>query len=362
MKIDYEIATVNDLDSISTFSGIPSTHYRETYFSNLATDSQLAIAKIDGEVVGVEGYVRYDLIIRGEIAISHRSEDTLVSPALRGKGVFKELVNSCSKKVEYLNSQFCWGTTPLAKAFRVAKFKPFNGYRWYVMVPISPLKVFYPILRSLGIGSGGLIKSLRLLKNKDINKVKELMAILSNIMSFLVKNVKFTRTITGIEYFEEPKQFSDLDDLHQRIDEHGDVIHIAHTEKLFLWVKKRLKTDHFMVCAYYQDRLVGYAFVIFRNDSGYAEVSDFCYENFIFFEQLMAKIKENLRSTNVCAIFFALNIQNEFQKDMGDNLKKYTKVIVPGLGNWVVRPGACKDESVYKNLSRWYLTDLWCIW
>jgi hypothetical protein len=362
MNIDYKIAAMDDLDSVSKFSGTPINHYREGYFSDLVSESLISIAKIDEEVVGVEGYVRYDLIIRGKIVKSHRSEDTLIASALRGKGVFKELVNSCSEKAEHLNSQFFWGTTPLAKAFRVAKFKSFHGYRSYFMVPIFPSKVLYPVLRSLGISSGGLIKSLRLLKNKDINKVKEMMAILSSITSPLVKNVTCPIAISDVEFFEKPKQFSDIDDLHQRVDENGEMIHLAHTESLFLWVKNRLKSEYFMICAYYQDRLVGYAFVVFKKENSYAEVIDFCYENFNFFEQLMGKIKDNLRSTNVCAIFFALNIQNEFQKKMGDNLKKYTKVIFPGLGNWVVRPGACKDQSAYTNLSRWHLTDLWCIW
>jgi hypothetical protein len=362
MKLNYEIATLDDLLAVSNFSGLPVSGYKESYFSELMQGSLLSIAKTGAEVVGVEGYVKYDLIINGQLCTSHRSENTLISPSLRGKGAFKLLVDICSENAKLINSQFCWGTTPLAKAFKGAKFEFYKGYRSYVMLPIYPLKIFNPKFYLMGLLNGGVIKSLSLLKIKEINKSKELMAILACILAPLCKKITNKNKKIFLNYSDKMINQNDIDDLHLRVVDSKNMIFISHNESLFKWIKNRLHGDCFIVNGYSDGRLVSYAFVKVNKGSGVAEIIDFCYENFDFFESTLLEIKRQLKSTNVSAIFIALNIENDFQKNMLINLKRYTKTIFGGLGSWVVRPGNCEDESVYRNLSKWYLTDLWCVW
>jgi hypothetical protein len=362
MKLNYKIATHDDLLAVSKFSGLSVGSYKESYFSELMKGSLLAIAKTGTEVVGVEGYVKYDLIINNQLCTSHRSENTLISPSLRGKGAFKLLVDICSENAKLINSQFCWGTTPLAKAFKGAKFEFYKGYRSYVMIPINPLKIFSPRFYLKGLLDGGVIKSLSLLRIKEINKSKELMAVLACILSPLCKKITEKNKKLLLNYSNKIINKNDIDDLHLRIENAKNMIFISHNESLFKWVKNRLDGDCFMVNCYSDGRLVSYAFVKVNKGSGVAEIIDFCYENFDFFESTLLEIKRQLKSTNVSAIFIALNTENDFHKKMLINLKRYTKTIFAGLGSWVVRPGSCEDDSVYRNLRKWYLTDLWCVW
>ena len=361
-SIKYSLARNIDLENISSFSHVSVQDYSEEFFSTEMKGSLLAIATVNDTVLGVEGYMAYKVIWGGELHTSHRSERTLVSPELRGKGVFQALVNLCAENSKKINSQLCWGSTPVLSAFKGAGFITFSKYRSYIMLPLYPqgvmsLRYFKNLLRN---GISSFLNGIRL---RDLATLKECMALVSCICS------PFGRTLTdsnlGLEHKDEPYFYEEIDRLHQKIPNASNTIFLSHSKALYEWVSRRVRQrggNLFLVCSYKDATLVSYVLVYIRKDSAVAEVIDFCYLEYDYFVSTLSYVKGKVREYGVVSLFIALNVKNAFQKSLGDLLSSYSVVRVVGLGHWVVRPEGNNDEELYRDIDRWYLTDLWTIW
>jgi len=95
----YRLATEDEIADAEAFNPIGEQTWRGEFFSPLKPGSVLAIARSESQVVGTEGYISYPLMADGCSIMTHRSERTLVSPTMRGRGVFNALIESCSATV-----------------------------------------------------------------------------------------------------------------------------------------------------------------------------------------------------------------------------------------------------------------------
>ena len=60
---------------------------------NPAGAGMVAVARSDGDIIGVNAFMPSGFSVRGDSALGYQSMDTIVMPAARGKGVFPALLN-----------------------------------------------------------------------------------------------------------------------------------------------------------------------------------------------------------------------------------------------------------------------------
>ena len=138
MSLEFVRAVESDIERIDRFNTIGGDRWVSEFWNPNGPSGILYIA-VDREigVVGVEGYVPYDLIGPHGSVPSHRSERTLVSPSQRGKGVFGDLIEHCDADAEEAGSMFCWGSTSALKPFSKSGFEACTGWREYIFTPNS---------------------------------------------------------------------------------------------------------------------------------------------------------------------------------------------------------------------------------
>ncbi len=76
-------------------------------------ESKLFLVGDEGNILGTQGMIRYDLIFNDRSFISHKSETTFLAESLRGKGMFEKLYAGSVAGAYETGSQFIWGFTAL---------------------------------------------------------------------------------------------------------------------------------------------------------------------------------------------------------------------------------------------------------
>jgi hypothetical protein len=360
VAVSFRRMSQNDISSVSSFTGIAARDYEHEFFSQHNSRSILIGAVADGQIVGLEGYISYDVIARGEKALTHRSERTIVDPALRGRDVFRKMVNECSAIAAGQGSLFCWGSTPVLKAFKAAGFNVFSGYRAYAAIAVHPKRLMSSDYWRGLLGSHGFIGFLKKLKKKDLHALKEIMGLIACIRNPF--GFKAPINDPSVEHLPFPRCYQDIDALHLKIPNGDSQIFLSHTQELFEWVQLRQRQHGHelkMIATYQQGELVSYLLILLRQGSNIADVVDFCFTDLYYFNLSWAHMTEQLAEKGVAAAFIAFNERNAFQNRMLDKLKPGIGIIKSGLGSWVVRP--IESDQLTDDLSNWYLTDLWCL-
>jgi len=94
------------------------------YNSAPAGKSIYVVAECNGEIVGTQAAIPYFLITgRGEIILSAKSEDTLVSPAHRGQQIFEKMYELLFEACKKQNIRLIWGFTYAEKPFKKLGFE-----------------------------------------------------------------------------------------------------------------------------------------------------------------------------------------------------------------------------------------------
>lgn len=81
------------------------------------------IAESDQEVVGVQALIPIKFIDKDGIYLTAKSEETLVSPKMRGKQLFAKMYDKLFDYAESVNIKHIWGFTPAGKAFNKIGFE-----------------------------------------------------------------------------------------------------------------------------------------------------------------------------------------------------------------------------------------------
>lgn len=354
----YRLAQEKDLSAVNAFNPNQLPVWRHEFFSPTKPLSCLAICEDGGKVVGTEGYVEYPLLQNGHPILSHRSERTLVSPDYRGKNLFNGMIDLCTATGQAQGSLFCWGATAAQKAFERAGFHYHAGYRTYAILPLSSTRyIFGQLLR----GKAMPLNPLRLykrLKGRDIKVSKEAITAVAHLKYFFRKLFR-KRARLPLEHLASPKQWADIDALHERIRISETLITLQHHQPLYHWLEEEGRNRFFKVFSYQGAQLRAYLCIHLDEHDSYAPVLDFCADSL---ESLAAALqfagKEVLRS-GYSALFFTVNLENPEQRKLLQQLMALGASRFGRVGTWVIKPLCLKESPLYASMASWYLTDLW---
>lgn len=357
----YEVASEQDIPSAEAFNPVGEQTWGDEYFSLLKPGSVLVIARSEGMVVGTEGYISYPMMVDGRLMMTHRSERTLVSPTMRGRGVFNALIESCSVVVREQSSAFCWGSTTALKPFQNSGFHAYTGHRAYLMIPLFPSRLFSVAFWRRAVLEAGVRETLRRLWQRDLPAVKEALGVAAAAMSPRAA-MRLRRLRLGVLTHEPaPRASDDIDKLHQQVTATDSAVSIQHSPELFAWVRRRVGHEILVVCSYDAAELRAYLCVLVNPQSNVAELVDFCAASPADLLAAIAALRERLRGTGASSLFVAVNTHNRQHAEVLAALKPYAPVHIRNIGRFVVRPESLDDPSLYDDLRRWYLTDLWLL-
>ena len=149
------------------------------------------IAEKNGKVVGTQSIIPTKFIDSSGVYLTAKSEQTLLSKEVRGKGIFSKMYDLEFKHCSKNDIKCIWGYTQAGKAFKKIDFKiPFN-YRqmWYGYISFPEIKFsnFKDIVKSFIIYIRLIIakiKNFLFLKDSNVNtkiEIKKLSSVPDNI-------------------------------------------------------------------------------------------------------------------------------------------------------------------------------------
>jgi hypothetical protein len=216
-QITYRLALDSDINRINDF-------YNKIYKKNRTYDqfywefntapagkAIYVIAEQNGEVVGTQCAIPYFVIDKNNQEIlSAKSEDTLVSPAHRGKNIFENMYKLLIEECKKSSIVFIWGFTYADKPFRKLGFEiPYKST--IGLLTISPFKTadyFYSVtakkgfvryLKILGLSFTSFLKFsvLKLKSNAHTKPLTQSIKTNNNIVGYLRQNALFGLKLDG---------------------------------------------------------------------------------------------------------------------------------------------------------------------
>jgi GNAT superfamily N-acetyltransferase len=358
MSITFRLAGAADLEAVNRFNPNQLAVWRHEFFSPRKPLSCLAIVEDAGKVVGSEGYVSYALRQNGQPILSHRSERTLVSPDYRGQNLFKGMIDQCSEFAKSQGSLFCWGATAAQKAFERAGFHYHGGYRRYAILPLSNTRyAFGHLLRGRALPLNPL-RLYRQLKARDISTSKEAITAAAQAKYFFKKAFR-KRGKMSLEHLHAPKNWADIDDLHERIRQSETLISLQHDAALFEWLEEEGKNKYLKVFSYQGDQLACYLCIHLDEKRSFAPVLDFCADGIQSLAATLDHARAAVLNAGYSALLFTLNTENAEQRTLMAHLQQLGASSYGKVGTWVIQPLNLPESPIYQNMSSWYLTDLW---
>lgn len=137
-----DIEIVNDFHNIYYSERRSINEWNWLFGSRRKLKSAFVVAKYKGEVVGTQALIPIHLNFSGSTLLSAKSEETLISPHWRGKGIFalmyKELLKWCHDE----DVKVIWGFTPAQRAFTEIGFDtPFKTSQLIKIMDIRVAKL-----------------------------------------------------------------------------------------------------------------------------------------------------------------------------------------------------------------------------
>jgi len=332
-----------EIPQINALNNIGLRNWELEFFNDKKQPSYLFACLDEGEYIGCEGYVAFELIRDGVKVMTHRSERTLVNPKYRGKGIFENLVKFCDKDALEDNSAFCWGATAALKAFSRAGFDTYTGFRTYVFYPIKS-KI---IKKTLRWDKLKLLNPFIIYKLYKGRKLKELQSVLSflSLIKPIKGNAKSDVKLIDFNYEGIAELIRKQKDGNFMINPSSD---------LFDWLgQKNIHYTKFNI--QHEQNIIGY--IIFKMN----EIQNFCKVVDVFFEStnvslfdILKAASDNVEIIEYDAIFLALNNSNEIHGKWISDLDKHGVINLKKAGSFVIKP--LKNEVSVNQL---LLTDLW---
>lgn len=96
------------------------------------------IVKEHGRIVGTQGLIPIRMIDKEGIFLTAKSEDTLIDPAMRGRGLFSQMFELLFEYAKDHNISSIWGFTPAVKPFLKIGFRVL-GSTSQLLRPCSPM-------------------------------------------------------------------------------------------------------------------------------------------------------------------------------------------------------------------------------
>lgn len=101
-------------------------------------DPLFALAMAGGKVLGTQAVIPIEMLDRGEVFLTGKSEDTLVDSSIRGQGILELMYEVALQECRRRGIRALWGFTPATKAFERVGF----------VAPWRTQQLFFPLTAS----------------------------------------------------------------------------------------------------------------------------------------------------------------------------------------------------------------------
>jgi N-acetylglutamate synthase-like GNAT family acetyltransferase len=154
------LATKEDISDINQFynqqyrAKRTESQWDWEYGTKSLNESLFAIALDDEKIVGTQALIPIGIIMNNEVILTAKSEETLIDPAYRGRGIFEELYDFLIPLARQAGISFIWGFTPAVKPFNRVGFQS----------PLTTEQFFAPLSQRESIATSSAIQQTGRLK------------------------------------------------------------------------------------------------------------------------------------------------------------------------------------------------------
>lgn len=142
-----------------------------------------AVAKSDGRIVGTQALMPITMLTPSGTVLTAKSEETLVDPSMRGKGVFQSMYRPLLDLAKTNGVQAIWGFTPAYKPFEALGFTvpartsqlvlPFSARAVDILGPAAGVRGWRRLALRAGIAGATVVSAARLgLPRRQIDGVE----------------------------------------------------------------------------------------------------------------------------------------------------------------------------------------------
>jgi len=194
-KNDIKIKFCETPDDIRRCNDFYNEFYREKrsikkwkwlFKSEIISKSLFVFAELDGKIVGTQAIIPMFFLGKKGKYLTAKTEETLLSPSVRGLGIFEKMYECIFDRIRDEEIKFIWGFSPAIKPFKKVGFE----------VPAFTKQLIFP-LNSLAI------------ENFLLNKKSKIVLIIMRIASFLLSLYSFTKLFLikkkNSKYFKDYK-------------------------------------------------------------------------------------------------------------------------------------------------------------
>lgn len=337
------------------------SNWQQEFHGFRPDDGVLFLAEYDGELVGTQGLIPYEMNINGTPKLCLRSERTLVAPEMRGHGLFARLYDQCKAFGRNRESQFIFGSTGAGRAFERVGFRVETNYSRHYIGLVS----FTSILRHLRHGGFehrlSISRLLRAIRNREkqtlFEYVKLAMAIPSSLLQ-LMRPALRRRAKSPVDISESLRSKSDIEALFEQIRGNDQLIYMHRTPRFQRWQNPMIGTARTFF-AYEADELAGYITLQADESRATATVMDLAASNPTASDALIDVARRHARKTGNAFLKVSFNDRcPALEVWKQTNLRAGLLPVYRG-GSEVLLPLADNIDPAFHDIRAYYITDIW---
>jgi GNAT superfamily N-acetyltransferase len=310
------------------------------YQRYLPEKAVFVVARQNDKIIGTQAAMPYYLSVGESKILTGKSENTLLLPEYRGKGIMEGLYEYMADICAERGFRCLWGFTSAVKAFKRFKFssQPLR-LNWYRAGLNVPSVVFHGLLKPNSL-------KLKILSTGS-QVLKQFMAF-PQLFSFPLWSEHYSVVISDNIEPEDIISMNRQSEAHQ-----SDSVKLRIDDAFLRWrMKENPNLAYVNVSSRLNKQLHAFAFV--TNVSGTFRISHFGFNDESAFMSLLYRV---IKKNNVRAGSFELLFNPSFQQNSG--IEKMVKDI--GFRNisptnfvWRILDSNCK--SILSDVSKWDLT------
>jgi GNAT superfamily N-acetyltransferase len=347
-------AAASDVEEIISFHNAAygddrkPEHWIWEYKGNYPDSFVFTIIKDGEQVIATQAMIPIHIYVRGKRFLSGKSENTLLHPKYRGRGLIQDLYEFAVSLCKAKGMQFIWGYTPSIAAIKALGKIRFLTYNHVMYDSISALD---------------LRCALSGVREENIGGVKKVVKSLKLLLLWLYSSMRRATCWPSDKGFlvrERLADQQDLDNFYDRLRKRcPDLIHINLDEKYLRWrIYNHPIFKYRTYFVYGDDLLVAYAFVN-THDRCMAHLTDFTFESVKAGRFLLQRILSEMRTEGIGAVTFFGNSRNPTIKRTFRLLQRFGFLKRKTSMHFVLRNLSFGDEESLFDVTSWYMNGLW---
>lgn len=144
MSVRYRLASADDAERCNDFGNEHREQkrsieaWRWEFLDCVGAAVPFAVAEDRGQIIGTQAAIPITMLAGTQLLQSAKSEETLVHPDYRGRGIFEAMYSTLDDELINRNVQVVWGFTPATLPFTRVGFE----------VPLSTSQIVFPLTRA----------------------------------------------------------------------------------------------------------------------------------------------------------------------------------------------------------------------